>query len=72
MLQRIRSLNALAERRGQTLAEMALAWLLKDELVTSVIIGSSSVSQLADNLKALQNISFSAKELEEINRICPM
>lgn len=72
VLQRIRSLNALAERRGQTLAEMALAWLLKDELVTSVIIGSSSVSQLADNLKALQNISFSAEELEEINRICPL
>lgn len=72
VLQRIRSLNALAERRGQTLAEMALAWLLKNELVTSVIIGASSVGQLADNLKALQNTSFSVGELEEINRICPL
>lgn len=70
VLQRIRSLNDLAGRRGQTLAEMSLAWLLKDDLVTSVIIGASSVGQLADNLKALQNTSFSAEELEEIDRIC--
>lgn len=70
MLQRISSLHEVAARRGQTLAEMALAWLLKDELVTSVIVGSSSVNQLADNLKALQNTSFSPEELNEINRIC--
>lgn len=70
VLQRIRSLHEVAARRGQTLAEMALAWLLKDELVTSVIVGSSSVNQLADNLKALQNTSFSPEELNEINRIC--
>ena len=53
VLHQIQVLNALALRRGQTLAEMALAWLLKDELVTSVIIGASSVGQLDDNLKAL-------------------
>ena len=70
VLQRISSLHEVAARRGQTLAEMALAWLLKDELVTSVIVGSSSVNQLADNLKALQNTSFSPEELNEINRIC--
>lgn len=66
---KIRMLNEVAARRGQTLAEMALAWLLKDELVTSVIIGSSSTTQLADNLKATENILFSTEEVEDINRI---
>ncbi len=69
-LQQIRALNDLAARRGQTLAEMALAWLLKDDLVTSVIIGASSVNQLKDNLKAIENTKFSAEELEEIEKIC--
>lgn len=68
-LQKIRALHAVATRRGQTLAEMSLAWLLKDDLVTSVIVGASSVAQLADNLKALQNISFSDEELQEIKQI---
>ena len=62
---KIRQLNELAGKRGQTLAEMALAWLLKDERVTSVLIGASSVAQLMDNLKALGNITFS----EEFIRI---
>ena len=66
VLQRIRSLNEIAARRGQTLAEMALAWLLKDDLVTSVIVGASSVEQLANHLKALQNTAFSPEELQEI------
>ncbi len=70
LLKKIRSLNDLALRRDQTLAEMALAWLLKDDLVTSVIIGASSVAQLQDNLKALRNTSFSSEELEEIEQIC--
>lgn len=69
VLKKIRALNEVAARRGQTLAEMALAWLLKDELVTSVIIGASSVEQLADNLKALGNTSFSVEELEQIEAI---
>ncbi len=68
LLTRIRELNTMAERRGQTLAEMALAWLLRDERVTSVIIGASSVEQIADNLHALQNSDFTAEELAEIER----
>ncbi len=59
MLSRIRGLDRLAQQRGQTLAEMALAWLLRDERVTSVIIGASSVEQIADNLRALQHPDFS-------------
>ena len=66
---KIRQLNELALQRGQTLAEMALAWLLKDERVTSVLVGASSVGQLMDNLKSLQNLSFSADELQQMNRI---
>lgn len=63
---RIRGLNELARRRGQMLAEMALTWLLRDERVTSVIIGASSVEQIADNLHALQQPDFSEEELTEI------
>ncbi len=66
MLSRIRGLDRLAQQRGQTLAEMALAWLLRDEQVTSVIIGASSVEQIADNLHALQHPDFSDEELAEI------
>lgn len=62
-------LNTLAAQRGQTLAEMALAWLLKDQRVSSVIIGASSVGQLTDNLQALQNIRFEADELSTIENI---
>lgn len=69
VLKKIKALNELATYRGQTLAEMALAWLLKDDLVTSVIIGASSVSQMADNLKALDNKTFQAEELERIKEI---
>ena len=64
-----RRLNEIALRRGQTLAEMALAWVLKDERMTSVIVGASSVSQLADNLKALEHLDFTADELREIERV---
>ena len=68
-LQKIKLLNDLAEQRGQTLAEMALAWLLKDNRVTSVIIGASSVTQIKDNLKALDNTEFTPDELCEIENI---
>ena len=68
-LERIKALNELAAQRGQALAEMALAWLLKDELVTSVIIGASSVTQLSDNLKAIENTTFTSAELEKIEYI---
>lgn len=64
-----RQLNEIALRRGQTLAEMALAWVLKDERMTSVIVGASSVKQLADNLHALDHLGFTSKELEEIGQI---
>ena len=67
----VRQLNEIARRRGQTLAEMALAWVLKDERMTSVIVGASSVNQLADNLKALEHLEFTADELKEIEQILP-
>lgn len=68
-LKKITALNELAAQRGQTLAEMSLAWLLKDELVTSVIIGASSARQLEDNLKAIENTTFTPAELERIKEI---
>jgi len=68
-LKKIRSLNQLAEKRGQSLAQMALAWLLRDNRITTVLIGASSVAQLEDNLQLLNNINFSGIELEEIEGI---
>lgn len=62
-------LNGLAEDRGQTLAQMAIAWLLKDERVTSVLIGARHKDQLLDSLKSIGNISFSQNELDRINKI---
>lgn len=62
-------LNETAARRGQSLAQMALAWILTDQRVTSVIIGASSVRQLDDNLKAIDGLSFSEEELKQINYI---
>lgn len=69
-LRRIGALNEVAKRRGQTLAEMALAWILKDDMVTSVIVGVSSTAQLEKNLKAISNTTFSSEELQEIENIC--
>ena len=69
MMTKIERLNEVAMRRGQTLAEMSLAWLLKNELVTSVLVGASSVAQLADNLKAIDNTAFTTEELELIDSI---
>lgn len=68
-LQTIRKLNEVAQSRGQTLAEMALSWVLRDGIVTSVLIGASKPSQILDNVKALENTSFSEGELREIDRI---
>jgi L-glyceraldehyde 3-phosphate reductase len=67
-LARAKGLNAIAHERGQSLAQMALAWPLRDPRVTSVLIGASSVLQLEENLGALENIAFSADELAEIDR----
>lgn len=68
-LKQIRQLNEIAKQRNQSLAQMALAWLMKDKRVTSVLIGASSVEQLDDNLACLQNIDFSSTELEEIESV---
>ena len=65
---RIQSLNDIAQRRGQTLAQMALAWVLRDPRVTSALIGASRWSQIADALAALDNIAFDPDELVEIDR----
>ena len=69
-LEQIHKLNEIAKERGQTLAEMALAWVLKDGVVTSVLIGASKPSQILDNIKAINNTAFSAEELEKINKVC--
>jgi L-glyceraldehyde 3-phosphate reductase len=63
----VRGLNSIAEQRGQSLAQLALAWALRDERVTSVLIGASSVGQLEQNLSALDNLGFSADELAAID-----
>ena len=68
-IERLSRLNAMAAERGQTLAQMALAWNLKDDNVTSVIIGASSTAQIDDNLQAIRNTSFSDEELKLINEI---
>ncbi|HEV3311215.1 MAG TPA: L-glyceraldehyde 3-phosphate reductase [Chloroflexota bacterium] len=67
-LTHIRALNEMARGRGQSLAQMALAWTLRDERVTSMLIGARTVGQLEDSLGALQNVDFSAEELQEIDR----
>ncbi|MEP6467902.1 MAG: L-glyceraldehyde 3-phosphate reductase [Parafilimonas sp.] len=68
-LRRIKSLNELAKQRNQSLAQMALSWLLKDKRITSVLIGASSVEQLNNNLESLKNLDFSKEELESIENI---
>lgn len=69
VLSKIQALNERASMRGQSLAEMALAWLLKNETVTSVIVGASSVEQLGDSLKTLNHLSFEEEELHAIEKI---
>ncbi|MGW1542062.1 L-glyceraldehyde 3-phosphate reductase [Streptomyces sp. NPDC002309] len=66
-LGRLRALNDIAARRGQSLAQMALAWALRDERVTSLVIGASRVEQLEQNVAALDNLAFTAEELAEID-----
>ncbi len=68
-LSQIRELSKIAKNRGQTLAEMALAWVLKDGDVTSVLIGASKKSQILDNIKAINNTDFSEEELKKIDEI---
>ena len=68
-LSQIKQLNDLASKRGQSLAQMALAWILRDGIVTSVLIGASKPQQILDNLAAAKNTSFSSEELELIDKI---
>ena len=68
-LEQIKSLNLLAQERGQSLAQMALAWILRDGLVTSVLIGASKPEQILENIGALQNITFTPEELNRIDEI---
>ena len=67
-IERASHLDAIAKRRGQTLAQMALAWTLRDKRVTSALIGASSPEQVIDSVRALDNLSFTADELKEIDR----
>jgi len=67
--EKIKSLNTMAQQRGQSLAQMAIVWLLKDPRITSVLIGASKVSQVEDNIHALKNTRFSSEELQSIQQI---
>jgi len=68
-VEKARKLNAIAERRGQKLSQMALAWILRNEIITSVLVGASSITQLDDNLEAINNPVFTGEELEAIEKI---
>ncbi len=68
-IDKVKALNEIAQRRGQNLADMALAWILKDDSITSVIIGASKPIQILENVKAIKNSSFSGEELRQIDRI---
>jgi L-glyceraldehyde 3-phosphate reductase len=67
-LKHVRALNDVAQKRGQTLAQMAIAWVLRDPRVTSALVGARNVEQLDDSLDALKNLKFTAAELKEIDR----
>ena len=69
ILKKTRKLNKIAQERGQTLAQMALAWVLKSKVMTSVIIGASRLEQIKENAEIINNLNFSAEELDEIEKI---
>lgn len=68
-INKVRLLNDLAKERGQSLAQMAIAWVLKDKRITSALIGASKANQIEENVAALNNTNFSDEELTRINRI---
>ncbi|KAG4080497.1 hypothetical protein HA402_013955 [Bradysia odoriphaga] len=68
-IEKVKKLNVLAQQRGQSLAQMALAWILKDKRITTVLIGASSVAQLDNNLATLKNTAFAQEELDAIEAI---
>ncbi len=69
LVEKIKALNEIAKKRGQTLAQMALSWIYSREGITSVLIGASKPEQIKENLKMTENISFTKEELDEIDRI---
>ena len=69
LIEKSRKLNVIAAERGQSLAQMALAWDLRDSRMTSVIIGASRVSQIEENVKAIENLTFTEEELKSIDDI---
>jgi len=69
LVNKLNDLNDIAQNRNQTLSQMSLAWMLRDPVVTSVIIGTTSIQHLDDNLKTLDNLEFSNDEIEEINKL---
>ena len=68
-MNKLRAINEIAKERNQTLAEMALSWILKDGIVTTVLAGASKTSQILDNIKAVENTDFSDEEIKKINDI---
>ena len=68
-MNKVRALNEIAKERNQTLAEMAISWILKDGIVTTVLAGASKTSQILDNIKAVENTDFSDEEIKKINDI---
>lgn len=68
-LEKVKQLNVIAKERGQSLAQMAIAWLLRDDRITSVLVGASSPEQVRENVKSIENLSFSKEELKTIDRI---
>ncbi len=68
-IDKVRKLNEIAQNRGQSLAQMALSWVLKDDKITTVLIGASKASQVLDNIKCIENTDFSTQELELIDKI---
>ena len=68
-LNQIRQLNVMAKERGQSLVQMALAWVLRDPVVTTALVGASSVEQIEENVNALANLEFSGQELHKIDNI---
>jgi L-glyceraldehyde 3-phosphate reductase len=65
----VRKLQSIAKKRGQTLAQLAIAWVLRDERMTSALIGASRVEQLEQNIAAINNLKFSAEELTQMDQI---
>ena len=72
LIQKLTKLDDMARKRGQSLAQMSLVWVLRDARITSALIGASSVEQLKDSLKCLGNTTFSNEELQKIDNLMPL